>query len=227
MDIFKRVTKALATPIRFSVESGHFWSALLGKSVDSSRRPIPMLTYPALDALDLIDLSDLSLLEWGTGQSSIYFSSRVKSLVGVESSPEWAGYVRKRTPDNTSIRVCSDRSSLEKIGKKIIGYRFDIVLIDGKPYSKGSRMEAAEITLDLNDTPKLVIVDNSDLPECDSVVGAFQNEGFLRADFVGYSPGAYYKQCTSFFFKPKNAQWALGNNMPVQECSPYSKKINH
>ena len=84
-------------------------------------------------------------------------------------------------------------------------------------------MEAVEVTLDLIKAPKLVIVDNSDLPECERIVNAFQGEGFIRADFVRYSPRAYYKQYTSFFFKLKNAQWDLGNNMPVQGYSPYSK----
>jgi hypothetical protein len=220
MDSLIRAAKAVLTPLRFSYESGHFLSALQGKSVDARGRPIPMLTYPALATLDLIDLPKTKVLEWGTGQSSLFFSPRVSELVGVEQSQEWSEYVSRRTGSNVSLHVCHGKKELKAIEETLATQRFDIVLIDGEPYAGGSRMEAAEITLRFEHTPKLVIVDNTELKECDAIVDAFQQAGFLRIDFVGYSPGAFYKQCTSFFTMPEHAAWGLGNDSPVLVRSP-------
>jgi 16S rRNA G966 N2-methylase RsmD len=224
MFFFKKIAKAILTPISFSFKTGHFWSAMAGKSMDSNRNPIPMLTYPALEVLASMDLAKVSILEFGSGQSSIYFDQRVKKLTSIESSPQWARYVRNNTSSKVNLYVCPEKKDFKLVQKKIVNKQFDIVLIDGVPYKGGDRMEAANLTLNLANNPKLVIVDNSDLRQCLPIINAFEINNYIRADFIGYSPKAYHKQSTSFFFLPEFAEWALANESVPSDLSPYSNK---
>jgi hypothetical protein len=47
----------------------------------------------------------------------------------------------------------------------------------------------------------LVIVDNSDVQSLNEICALLREAGYYRMDFFGHSPAAYYKQCTSIFFK--------------------------
>jgi len=220
--MFDRIAKAFFTPLKFSIASGHFYSCLLRKSVDIKGNPIPMLTYRALAQLSQIDLSQLSILEFGTGQSSLYFAPRVKKLTGVEQNRQWADYVnqnfKKINPEinHTKIYVCEDIQSFQEIlNSQLLSQYFDIIIIDGVPYPGGSRLEAAEFVLKKENRPKLIILDNSDLPLSLEIKNLFHESGYVRIDFVGHSPAAYFMQCTSFLFEPVNTEWIFGRNQAI------------
>jgi hypothetical protein len=73
---------------------------------------------------------------------------------------------------------------------------YDVVSIDGYP-----RIEATRFILDKVAADGLIIVDNSDVQSLTEIGTLLGSAGYYRIDLFGHSPAAYFKQCTSIFFK--------------------------
>ena len=46
------------------------------KPIDASGAAIPWYTYPAMEFIEQFDFSEKKIFEWGSGNSSVYFSIR-------------------------------------------------------------------------------------------------------------------------------------------------------
>src|SRR5262245_4561702 len=75
-DVLRRVGTAILTPILFTVHQGHFRSALARKAVDATGHPLPWYTYPAIQFLSAKDFCGRRVLEFGAGQSTLWWSAR-------------------------------------------------------------------------------------------------------------------------------------------------------
>ena len=64
---------------------GHLNSQRSKSCVNGNGEPIPWFTYPSIEYLNQLDLSGKTMLEWGAGNSSIFFSKRVKELISIEN----------------------------------------------------------------------------------------------------------------------------------------------
>ena len=226
----KNISKAVLTPIGFSYKSGHLLSSILGKAVDSSGNPIPMYTYPALDFIQskLDYLSDCKILEVGTGNSTLFWMQHVSEIVGIEKNEVWGNYIEdKKSSYNTqcqvSLKICKSQTSFIQTINELKEQEFNLFIIDGVPYPKGSRYEAIQIILSSFNNINNIIVDNSDLSSVTPVLELLQKHGFSKIDFYGYSPGAYHKQCTSYLFNSLESNLCFPlNKGSVLSCSPKS-----
>src|SRR5947209_1387749 len=70
---------ALVTPIRFSRVTGHWRSSIAASAKTRSGEAIPWYTYPAIDFLSQRDFAGKRVLEFGGGQSTIWWSQRADS----------------------------------------------------------------------------------------------------------------------------------------------------
>ena len=131
-------------------------------------------------------------LSGGGGNSSLFFSKRVKSLKTIESDNKWYEYVLSQELPNCSISLESPdtyASILEKSQKK-----YDVISIDGDIYR---RFECAYYAVDALKDGGMIILDNSDwLPNTTSLL---REKGFLQIDFSGMGPINTYAWCTSIF----------------------------
>lgn len=193
---FTNLIRAIITPFSFSWNSGHFLATLTGRGCDSQGRPLPKYTYPAVDLLlsKQYLMKDWSVLEFGAGYSTLWWEQRVRRVVSMERSPKWAEIVQQRLtrPQNVQlIHAESDEAFLAVPS----GEKFNVIIVDAQP-----RIKAAELARELLAEGGVIIVDNSDhrslAPMCDML----RSSNFKRVDFYGYSAGAYFKQCTSFYF---------------------------
>jgi hypothetical protein len=193
----KRAAIALFVPLHFSVTSGHLRSALLRKSVDGAGRPIPWYTFPAVDFLATIPFADASVLEFGSGHSTLWWAERARELVSIEGDPSWFRYVERRLHGRRNVDhiLCEDAERYPDVPR---GRRFDVVVVDG-----GDRYRCAQTALDVLADGGLVILDNSEVswrfPPRFPILELFDEAGLGRVDFYGYSAGVRRKHCTSFF----------------------------
>ena len=82
-NFLRKILTAFVTPILFSYKSGHFLSSIQSKAVDKNNKPIPWYTYSCIDFLQTFSFKNKKILEFGSGQSSIWwskFSQEVHSL---------------------------------------------------------------------------------------------------------------------------------------------------
>jgi hypothetical protein len=145
---------ACATPIRFSLLSGHASSARRSRAVDSRGEPMPWLTYPAIDLLRAKQLMDRTVLEFGASESTLWFTRHTASVLSFESDASWQRHVTSQLPANTRVHVLP--STLEGIGAYLEpGQRFDLVLVDGMERATAAAYARDLEALSSSTTPKV------------------------------------------------------------------------
>jgi hypothetical protein len=180
------------TPIRFSVSTGHGKSSFLMRAVNKNGDPIPWYTYPAIDFLFPRDYQDKHILEFGSGQSTLWWASRAKSVMSFEEDPQWFATIRAQVPSNVDLHNIP--SVIDEIESLLNSRRtkFDIIVVDGY-----FRREVAALSLRYLAPGGALILDNS---EGYGFYDEFKVRNCRRIDFFGFAPGVILRHCTSIVF---------------------------
>lgn len=205
MDRVRGMAIGFATPVRFATTTGFFRSSVACKAVDAAGRPLPWFNYAAIFFLQQLDLTQDDVLEFGGGQSTLWWSDNARSVFTVENNREWFGYLEREVQrPNVTLNLEED---LAEHARLPLGREFSLVLIDG-----GNRAWCAETALKVvGGVDPMVILDNSEgswAPDGKSypILDMFETAGWNRIDFAGYAPGTFRPTCTSFFFRPDTAR---------------------
>jgi len=209
---FTRVASAFFTPWHFSIESGHFKSSWLKKSVSKNGDPIPWYTYSLIDFLQHKDLSDKTVLEWGGGQSSFWWAKKAKLIVTMENNRDWFNYLQKSNQFenlklnfiDTTDKEFSPSYTKENVAKTGV-QQFDIIIIDGM-----ERAALVEPSIEMLNEGAVIIIDDSERYDFSET---FAEHGFSRIDFYGYAPGVLFPKCSSI--QAKDFSVICNNNLPV------------
>jgi hypothetical protein len=163
----------------------------LKRPVDALNEPIPWYTYSAIEYLSQIDFSKASIFEFGTGNSSLWWSERAKLVHSVESDPDWHREVSARIKPNQSLALHTDRSTYASAFLQS-AIQYDMFIIDGV-----HRRLCVETVLKHRPPHSVVILDNSDWfpASCDRLARA----GLQQIDFIGAGPVNCYAWATSIF----------------------------
>jgi hypothetical protein len=195
----RSIGTAFLTPFYFAQRTGHFRSSLVSKALDAKGVPIPWYTYPAIELLRNKSFRGKRVLEFGAGQSTLWWSKQAEHVTSFEDNAEWHKYLVPQLPQNATVHlvdnVLSNFDSLVASSD-----RFDVIIIDGL-----DRFTAAAKSFDLLAPNGVFILDNAEgywgpigtFP----IMDLFRKGGYARVDFYGFSPGNVLQHCTSFFFK--------------------------
>lgn len=190
----RAVFTAIYTPIRFSLATGHFHSSIRRRAVSSDGIATPWYCYPVNDLFDRRDFSNKVVLEFGGGQSSIWWAERSKSVVTIEADSDWFSEIKNHQCENLEI-VHFNYSEIEKI-KAYLNAKsvcYDVIIIDGH-----DREKIASFCHNYLAAEGLILADNSDRYDMDS---AMSPELGARVDFYGFAPGVSLRHVTSLYFK--------------------------
>lgn len=201
--LVRAVGTAFLGPARWGQRTGFVRSALAGRALDAAGRPLPWYNLTAIEFLSTLDFSKDSVLEFGSGQSTLWWSSRAASVQAVEESSDWFSYVQESLAGHPSADVHLE-SDLEAHANLPLTWdrRFDVVIIDG-----GDRLACTTTALKVINPDGLIIVDNSDGYWGGHVQGIYpildllDENGWMRIDFSGYVPGVLTTGTTSLFFR--------------------------
>jgi len=183
---------ALYTSLKASyhlvVSKGLFKSALLWSSIDNSGNPLPWFSYPAIDYLKSINLKDKNIFEYGSGNSTIFFHRKAKSIQSVEDDLLWYQKIVKKCP---SVQLINDK---DKYIHAIKGF-FDIIIIDGSYRAECAR----EALTHLNRGGFIIADDTNIIPKVKRVLDKTR---LLPIHFMGPSPiGGLLVKVTTFYYK--------------------------
>jgi hypothetical protein len=188
---------AILTPILFSYKTGHFRSSWTMSAVSRTGKPLPWYTYSCLDFLKYRTYASKTVLEFGGGQSSLWWSRRAQAVVTLEGDNEWYGKIKQKMPSNVALFLVSMQDPAECIKECNDILRdypaFDIVVIDGL-----YRFELISIAQAKMASGGAIICDNA---EGYGFAEGFRRSGMSRVDFFGNAPGVVLPHCTSVFFK--------------------------
>ena len=170
---------------------GHSKSKETSQPVDADGNPIPWYTYPAIEYLRQLDFSGKSVFEFGSGNSTLFWSSRASHVVAVESNMEW--YERCRNVRAANVKLRLERSRDDYVSSILdTASMFDIIVVDGD-----HRMECAKKSLDCLNPSGMIILDNSDwFPRTAEFL---RSQNLIQVDFSGFGPVNDYTWTTSIF----------------------------
>jgi hypothetical protein len=187
-------------------EHGHAASRQCQMPVDRNAQPLPWYTYPAIQYLSQLDLRDRDAFEFGSGNGSLFWAARVRSLTSVESDRAWHELIESRKLANQQVMLVEDLGeyphAVEKEQRK-----YDLIIVDGK-----RRRLCAQTAIRCLAEDGMIILDNADwYPKTAALL---RDAGLIQIDFSGYGPVNNYTWTTSLFLRSAVKLRPLGDRMP-------------
>ena len=196
----RSVATAFLTPVLFSYRTGHFLSSFKMAAVSRRGKPLPWFTYPSIDFLKYRSYAGRVILEFGGGQSTLWWAERARCVVTLEGDRRWYKRIKSRMPANVDLNHVSMESAavnvaeVERVLNAKEHRRYDVIVIDGL-----YRYEMIPIASRLMAEDGIIVCDDA---EGYGFYEGFKERGLSRVDFYGNAPGVVLPHCTSVFFKP-------------------------
>ncbi len=182
-------------------QMGWLESAKQHKPMTADGEPCPWYTYPMLHFLGTRQLADLRVFEYGSGNSTLWWSRKAKSVVSVEHDRDWFELISKQSPANVTYnyRELVEGGDYSTEVTRHQDTAFDVVVIDGR-----DRVNCAKATMNLKQRPSAIIWDNSERERYQEGYDLLINNGYRRLDFDGFGPVNGRPWRTSVFYMPDN-----------------------
>ncbi len=202
----------LAQPaIALKILNQHGWTRSKEQysAIDDFGHPTPWMTYPAIEYLNQLDLRDMRVLEWGSGNSSRYFSARAKEVISIEHNKEWFDSLQNTLASNQKIYFSElDQYASFPLGLEI---KFDLIVVDGM-----LRKECVHAAYQLTNEGAIILLDNSE--RYPDICSDIRSHGYFQVDFHGFGPINEYTWTTTIFISAQS----IGKFQPltIQPCRP-------
>jgi hypothetical protein len=198
--------------------TGYFRSAWARKAVTATGQPLPWYTYPSIEFLKHRPYGDRTVLEFGGGQSTLWWAARAKHVVTLEGDENWYRQIRDHMPANVSLHWVTMNSPAENIAAvqtvlAEVGHtHYDVIAIDGL-----YRNELVPLALQYLGGDGFILCDNA---EGYGFQASFQDSGLLRIDFFGNAPGVVLPHATSLYCRPTCFALSAKHPIPAIAASP-------
>jgi hypothetical protein len=182
------------------LDDGWFDSFKTKQAIDKNSNPIPWCTYSFIKFIEPRLKKYFNVFEYGCGNSTIWFATRVGQIISVEDNSEWYELVSKKIPENVKLIYQPLKYDGEYSRQALkSGNKFNIIIIDGR-----DRINCVKYSLPSLDEDGVVIFDNSDLPQYSEGINFLLSKGFKKIDFIGLSPVTPHNNYTSIFYRINN-----------------------
>lgn len=157
---------------------------------------LPLLTFSFLDWFQGFDFSSWQLIEFGGGNSTLWFSKKFKKVTTFETNKEWSNILKEKTDqiDNVSIFYIDEEELPTATWDFSLCSQKFAVLID----CAANRRILTENFLKKY-LPNLIILDNSDIYI--NTKHFLIDAGWFEVSFWGLKSNESFESCTSIFIK--------------------------
>jgi hypothetical protein len=182
-------------------KSGWKKSVTRGLPVNGDGNEIPWFTFGAIYFLNDRLQKEHAVFEYGSGHSTIWFSSRVKQIISVEHDETWYEQMKEPFRKYHNIEYLLKDLGSSGYQKEILNYAnaFDLIVLDGR-----QRVECCLNCLPALKKDGIIIWDNSDRVKYSEGYQFLKENGFRRLDFFGMGPISAHSWCTSVFYREQN-----------------------
>ena len=178
---------------------GWFESFENEKPVDGENNPLPWVTYPFIEFIKPRLQNVATVFEFGSGNSTLFYSRFVNQLVAVEHDKQWYEHVKFNMPDNVNIKY----EKLEYDGqycRAAASHNYDLIIIDGRDRTNCIYQSINSLT-----SKGCIVLDDSERDRYqEAITWLTQERGFKKIDFWGISPGLFYLKNTTIFYRNGN-----------------------
>lgn len=201
LEAMQKIMQDLISSPGYLQDSGWFRSMESSQVVDSEGKPIPWLTYPALDFLAGRIESSMIVFEYGSGNSTLWWSERVGRIISCEHDKEWYAMHESVMPSHITYLYRRCKGGSKDYEEEILGYEnmIDILVLDGR-----QRVNCAVNGLKSLREAGVILWDNSDRTEYQPGYDFLVANGFNKLDFWGMGPISTRRWCTSVFYRERN-----------------------
>ena len=181
-------------------EMGWYDSYHQQRVIGALGEPIPWLTYPLIRFMSERLTSSMTVFEYGSGNSTLWWASRVKRVISIEHTRHWYEYLASRVPSNVEL-IFADDKDLDNYSKLAANYvdNLDIIIIDGR-----HRVECAKKSLSGITSDGVIIWDDMERQEYAEGSAFLAESGFRRIDFTGMGSARVEGWTTSIFYRTDN-----------------------
>jgi len=166
-----------------------------------------MMSYGLIEYFLGLDLSSFDLLELGGVTSTPFWAGRTKSVLSLETSPEWLKMLESRPVPNLDARL----STVETLASDMqgLGRSFDAIVID----AAANRLQLAKAAIGILRPEGFIVLDNSDWYP--NAARTLRDADLIQVDFHDFRPLHHFRCTTSLFLhrgfrpKPKSARLPL------------------
>jgi hypothetical protein len=168
-------------------------------AVSRSGDPLPWYSYPCVDFLRFREFSQKSVLEFGGGQSTVWWAKKARFVTTLEGDKAWFAELVQRVPDNAQVHYTSTESrktnvaAVRRILTEADQETYDVIVIDGL-----YRRDLVPIAIERLSQDGIIICDNA---EGYGFFEAFRSSGMARVDFFGMGAGGVLPYATSIYFR--------------------------
>jgi hypothetical protein len=162
--------------------------------------PIPWMNYHVIGFLEDRLTDDLSLFEYGSGNSTMFYASKVGYVKSIEMDEGWFTYVRDSMPANVDLVLFNSADGAEYC--EISGQqdrKFDVVVVDAAERTE-CLMHADKAVTDRG----VVLLDDATFEVHKPGMEYLARQGFRRLDFEGLKPASIRAYRTSIFYRDGN-----------------------
>lgn len=117
----------------------------------------PWLTEDAIKFLEGYLSKEITMLEFGSGKSTVWFFDRVKSIISIEHNQTWYDWVKEQRPQ-ADVRLLQPPQYYEICNQFPTEY-FDLIVIDGK---NDTRVKCAENSIRILKRGGILLLDNAE-----------------------------------------------------------------
>ncbi|MGB0238019.1 MAG: hypothetical protein ACPG4B_06905 [Cycloclasticus sp.] len=197
----KLLKKLISMPFSgYFYEIGWFKSFEKQLPVDKDELPLPWVTYGFIDFIAERLNERFDVFEYGSGNSTKWYSRKVRSVTSVEHDKEWFDFIKDGMPSNVDLKF----QDLEYGGdysntSGLCGKKFDLIVVDGR-----DRVNCVKHSISSLKSGGVIVLDDSERSAYSQALRLLKESGFRRIDFWGISPGLFYKKNTTIFYKSDN-----------------------
>ncbi len=178
------------------IQSGWVESISIARPVNAKGEPIPWFTYPAIEFLEQRINPAWHILEWGCGNSTLWWAARVARVTSIEHNPQWHQEISGNAPGNATITLIEDPKRYANLTDAHRLAPPNVIVIDGE-----HRAECAKTAHAIACDTTLIVLDNSDRPSLKPAMNFLRSSGWNRLDLYGLIPCFAYRTCTSVFYR--------------------------
>ena len=160
---------------------------------------IPWYSLKSIDFLSEKDFSQKNILEFGAGQSTLWWAERCKKIISFEPNQGWYRKLKKEKEKYKNLEIYLAKKLI--INEEYIKDQlFDVIIIDGL-----DRIKCAQIAFHYLNKDGLIILDDTQEKNgrhCNKeLFNLLKKNKFQRIDFCDFDSNQINIKTTSFFFK--------------------------
>lgn len=147
----------------------------------------PWMSDHAVAALAAVLRPGFRVLELGSGESSLWLSARVCSVLSYETNRKWFAKLQAATEaaglQNLTLRFCEGSTLLSSLESLPAG-QFDLVIVDHSDSTAISRSDTLRAVRRLVSSNGYLLLDDSDRPAYADALGSYN--AWSRLDIYGF-----------------------------------------